>query len=110
MVDNENPKAGWTVTREVPIGLIVAFLAQALIQTVVTTMYITKMDARILRLEEKNIEEKVANNKLLEMPDRLTRSEYETLGLKEGFKRLESKIDLIALENARRTEKPWEQK
>jgi len=99
-------KPGWTISKDIPIVFILTVLGALGGQMIYYTTYFTKMDSRIARLEEKDVDSKVANAKLLEMPDRLTRSEYETLGVKEGIKRLEAKIDQLQRDNDRRANNP----
>ena len=90
---------GWRLNKEIPVGVLIAILAQ----TITAIVFIVKLDSRITSLEEKRVEDKAANAAVAVLPERIMRAEYEISGVKSSVNRLETKIDQMSLDQAKRT-------
>lgn len=87
----------WRINKEIPVSTLVVLLTQ----TVSFIFFLAKQDTRLTLLEERRQDDKAAAVAIVQLPERMLRTELQVSTIAKSVERLETKLDQQNADNAR---------
>ncbi|HWU35473.1 MAG TPA: hypothetical protein VN023_09595 [Methylovorus sp.] len=88
----------WRINKEIPVSTLVVLLTQ----TVSFIFFLAKQDTRLTLLEERRQDDKAAAVAIVQLPERMLRTELQVSTIAKSVERLEIKLDQQNADSAAR--------